>query len=172
MEEGTPAGFTVLASTAPSSALTIHLRVNETTAEGQDFIDTSNEGPQTITLNAGATSATYSVPTVDDTTEESDGRVIVTVEPGTDYSVPSTSTSASVTITDNDRHEITFASRERAESGKAGVHTIAIHIDPAPTSTLTLRYRLSGTATEGEDYRVQTGTPGSTTDSCRQHSGP
>ena len=157
VEEGTPAGFTVLASTAPTSALTISLRVNETT--GQDFIDTSNEGLQTITLDAGATSVPYPVPTVDDTTEEPDGQVMVTVEPGTGYHVPSTSSSASVTITDNDCHEITFAS-DSGRVREGGVHTITLHIDPAPTSPLSLRYRLSGTATDGTDYRVQTGTPG------------
>ncbi len=157
--EGTDARFTVLASTAPTSALTISLRINETTAEGQDFIDTSHEGPQTLTLDAGATSAAYSVPTVDDTIEESDGQVMVTVEPGTDYSVSSTSSSASVTITDNDHHEITFASGfGRIHEG--GVHATTIHIDPAPSAPLTLRYRLSGTATEGEHYRIQTTTPG------------
>ena len=169
VEEGTPAGFTVSASTAPTSPLTIRLRVNETT--GQDFIDTSNEGLQTLTLDAGETSVPYPVPTVDDTTEESDGQVMVTVEPGTDYSVPSTSSSASVTITDNDRHEITFAS-DAGRVREGGVHTITLHIDPAPTSPLSLRYRLSGTATQGTDYRVQTDTPWCITDPCRQYPGP
>ena len=155
VEEGTPAGFTVLASPAPTSDLTISLRVSETTAEGQDYIAISDEGTQTIMLHADATSARYTVPTEDDSTEEPDGRATVVVESGTDYSVSSTSDSASVTITDNDSHEISFAS-DTGRIREGGVHTIAVHIDPAPTSPLTLRYRLSGTATLEEDYRVQT----------------
>ena len=155
VEEGTPAGFTVLASPAPTSDLTISLRVSETTAEGQDYIAISDEGTQTITLNADTTSARYAVPTKDNTTEEPDGRVTVVVESGLDYSVSSTSASASVTIADNDGHEISFAS-DIGQIREGGVHTISVHIDPATTSPLTLRYRLSGTATLEEDYRVQT----------------
>ena len=155
VEEGTPAGFTVLASPAPTSDLTISLRVSETTAEGQDYIAISDEGTHTITLNADTTSARYAVPTKDNTTEEPDGRVTVVVESGLDYSVSSTSASASVTIADNDGHEISFAS-DIGQIREGGVHTISVHIDPATTSPLTLRYRLSGTATLEEDYRVQT----------------
>ena len=155
VEEGTPAGFTVLASPAPTSDLTISLRVSETTAEGQDYIAISDEGTHTITLNAGETSARYTVPTEDDATEEPDGRVTVVVESGLDYRVSSTSDSASVTIADNDGHEISFTS-DIGQIREGGVHTISVHIDPAPMTPLTLRYRLSGTATLEEDYRVQT----------------
>ena len=155
VEEGTLAGFTVLASPAPISDLTISLRVSETTAEGQDYIAISDEGTHTITLNADATSARYTVPTEDDATEEPDGRVTVVVESGLDYRVSSTSDSASVTIADNDDHEISFAS-DIGQIREGGVHTISVHIDPAPMTPLTLRYRLSGTATLEEDYQVQT----------------
>ncbi len=168
VEEGTPAGFTVSASQAPTSALTIHLRVNETTADGQDYIDTTDEGPRTITLDAGTTSMSYTVPTVDDTTEEPEGRLIVTVEPEEGYTVSATAGSAAVAMLDNDDPVYTIAfttAAGRVEEGN--VHEVTVRVDPVPfegtveteegesEEALVVRYTLSGTADPERDYAIR-----------------
>ncbi|MYD99218.1 MAG: hypothetical protein F4X98_17780, partial [Gammaproteobacteria bacterium] len=99
VNEGTGATFTVTADTAPSANLTVMLSVAEAT--GSDFVAAGDEGDQTVTITSGTTSATYTVTTQDDSTDEPNGDVTVTVAAGTGYTVGSTS-SASVTVNDND----------------------------------------------------------------------
>ena len=81
--EGTAASFTVNADPAPTSSLTINVEVSE--PDGQDFVAASQEGVRTVTLNAGATSTTFTVPTVNDNADEPDGAVQVFVNDGAGY---------------------------------------------------------------------------------------
>ena len=97
--EGTAAEFTVTADVAPSAALTVNLTVAD--ASGSDFVAAGDEGSKTVAIAVNTTSATYSVATVGDTTDEPDGDVTVTVASGTGYTVGSTA-SASVTVNDDD----------------------------------------------------------------------
>ena len=97
--EGTAAAFTVTAASAPTADLVINLTVAD--AAGSDFVAAGDEGAKTVTIAMGAMTATHSVPTTADTTDEPDGDVTVTVAAGTGYSVGATS-SASVTVNDDD----------------------------------------------------------------------
>ncbi len=97
--EGTAASFTVTASAAPSTNLTVNLTVSE--AAGSDFVASSNEGADTVTIASGSTTATYTVDTVGDSTDEPNGSVTVAVTASTDYNL-GTTTSASVTVNDDD----------------------------------------------------------------------
>ena len=65
-----------------------------------------NEGSQTVTITNGTTSATYSVATEADTTNEPNGTVTVAVASGTGYAV-GTAGSADVTVNDDDPPVIT-----------------------------------------------------------------
>ena len=65
-----------------------------------DFVAPGGEGVKTVTVPAGGT-AIYSVATVDDGTEEADGRVTVSVAAGEGYTVGEPS-SAAVAVNDND----------------------------------------------------------------------
>ena len=97
--EGTAATFTVTSNPAPSADVTVNLTVAD--ASGSDFVAAGNEGSKTVTITASNTTATHSVPTTADTTDEPNGNVSVTVATGTGYTVGSTS-SASVTVNDDD----------------------------------------------------------------------
>ena len=99
--EGTAASFTVTRNPAQTTALTVNLKVSEETTDGQDFVAASNEGNKQVTIPANQTAATYTVNTVGDSTDESNGAVTVEVRTGTDYTVGSSST-ASVTVNDDD----------------------------------------------------------------------
>ncbi len=96
-QEGTAASFTVNASRAPGANLDVNLAVSQS----GDFVASSDRGTKTVRINANATSATYSVPTVNDNVDESNGSVTVAVSQGNNYTVGSSS-SATVTVTDND----------------------------------------------------------------------
>ena len=100
--EGTVAQFTVNASPAPSSNLTVNLNVSDDASS--DFVDAGDEGDKTVVIQANQTSATHTVPTEDDSTDEAVANVTVMVTGGgvdDGYRVGSTS-SATVTVIDDD----------------------------------------------------------------------
>ena len=130
VDEGTAAEFTVTADSAPGADLTVNLSVSE--SSGSDYVASGDEGNQTVTIDAGETEASYSVTTQDDSTDEPNGTVTVTVSTGTGYSVGTTS-SAEVAVNDDD--------------------------DPPPTNNPpTGSVTIDGTATQGETLTANTST--------------
>ena len=103
--EGTDATFTVTAAPAPTAATTVSVAVTEDTSGGQDFVASGNEITHTVSIPAsgsqGAGSATLTIPTVGDNTQESDGVVTATVNTGSGYTVGNPST-ATVVVNDDD----------------------------------------------------------------------
>ena len=103
--EGAAAAFTVRASRAPGVDLTVTLAVSE--APAGDFVAAGDEGAARVTIAKGETEAVFSVPTVNDTTDEPDGSVTVTVaapgEGDARYRVAAApSHSATVAVSDDD----------------------------------------------------------------------
>ncbi len=153
--EGSPAIFTVNADPAPTARLTVNVEVIE--PDGQNFVAASQEGVRTVVLNAGATSTTFTVPTVNDTTDEDDGDVRVFVNDGTGYVARE---GAAVTVRDNDNPipRAYFGSASSSAAENAGTQTVTVNLTrPAPSGGLTLRYSISGTATagSGNDFTIQ-----------------
>ena len=153
--EGSPASFTVNADPAPTSSLTVSVEVFE--PPGQDFLAASQERVRTVVLNAGATSTTFTVPTVNDGADEDDGYVQAFVNDGTGYTAGQGS---AVRVLDNDDPIpgafFRSASSDAVEHG--GTHDVQVELNyPAPSGGLTLRYSLSGTATAGggNDFTIQ-----------------
>ena len=97
--EATAAQFTVTADVAPAANLTVNLTVSE--SDDGDYVAPADEGGKTVVINAGSTSANYSVTTQDDSNDEADGSVTVTVAPGTGYHVGAAS-SDTVAVNDDD----------------------------------------------------------------------
>ena len=154
--EGTAATFTITASSAPTTDLTVSVNVSET----EDVL--SGTPDATVTINANETTATLTVATDDDNVAEEAGVVTAQVQVGTGYTVGAPS-SASVTVNDNDGPgtkgpplpEMTItANRASVTEGTAATFTITA--DPAPTTAL----KVSVNVSETED--VLSGTPPST----------
>ena len=103
--EGTAATFTVTATPAPTAATSVSVVVTEDTSSGQDFVASSNETTHMVSIpasgNPGAGSATLTIATMADNTQEPHGAVTATVSTGTGYTVGNPS-AASVTVYDND----------------------------------------------------------------------
>ena len=157
--EGTAATFTVNADRAPTSSLTINVEVTE--PPGQDFVAASEEGVKTVTLNAAATSATFTVLTVNDSTDEADGVVQVFVNDGTGYIADQ---GAAVNVNDNDgtgpptTPAASFASASSSAAENDGTRNVTVNLSAsAPLGGLTLNYSVSGTATagSGNDFTIQ-----------------
>ena len=92
--EGNPLSFTLYASVAPEASLTVNV-----TWFGAAFL--TGTRLTEVTIPAGSTTASFSVDTDDDGTDERDGVVTVTVRNGTGYTVGAPG-SADVFVHDND----------------------------------------------------------------------
>ena len=103
--EGTSATFTVTATPAPTAATSVSVAVTEETSGSQDFVTAGNEITHTVSIPASgspnAGTATLTIPTVGDTTQEPHGAVTAAVNTGTGYTVGNPS-SATVTVHDDD----------------------------------------------------------------------
>ena len=137
--EGTGAQFTVNASPAPGSNLTVNLNVSD--AASSDFVDSSNEGSQPVVITAGQTSATHTVPTEADSSDEAVAHVTVMVTGGgvdDGYRVGSTS-SATVTVIDDDPGSpgivlSVLGPLRLLETGTA-TYTVALNAEPSGGDT-------------------------------------
>ena len=136
--EGTNADFTVSRTGATTSALTVLLEVSENTAGGRDFVAAGDEGDKSVTIPAGSATASWSVPTVGDGTDEPDGTVTVSLRGSNDYTQGSPS-SASVTVTDNDGTTTTPTVTISADASPVTEGTAAsftVSANPAPNAPL------------------------------------
>ena len=108
--EGAGAVFTVTADPAPSAALKVRLAVTDATESPiSDFLRYRDEKFTTVTIAANATTATLTVPTVDDGKYEPDGTVSARIlVPGYGWQVGTVPyrlrgpTQARVNVADND----------------------------------------------------------------------
>ena len=156
--EGGDATFTVTADPAPTAALTVDVTV---TAAGDFGV---SPGSHTVTVPLSG-SATLTVATADDSADEADGSVTVTVDAGTGYTVSSTAGTASVAVADDDDPppppppppppavdpEVSVtAGSGVTEGGDAAFTVTAV---PAPSSPLTVDV----TVAQVGDFGVTTG---------------
>ena len=138
---------------APPSAVTFSYTVGGTATAGSDF---TIAGSGTVTVLAGATTATVPVTLIDDTVPESNETVVLTLAALAGYQVVSPGTHT-LTIVDDDS-TVSFASASQSVGEGSGTHDVEVTLDKAPTSDVTLSYTVGGTATPGTDYTALSGT--------------
>ena len=147
--EGAGASFTVTASPAPASSLAVSLSVSQS----GDYAASGTTGSKTVTIPTGG-SASYTVATVDDTSDEADGSVSVAVSAGNGYTVGSSS-SATVSVSDNDAPPA--ASCRSAPEPSTGSHPFAaigaLSLDSATADSIAFSWNavapVSGKNAEG-----------------------
>ncbi len=159
--EGTDAVFTVKASRSSGSDLTVNLTVSE--SDGSDFVAADKEGTATVTITKGETEADFSVPTVNDSVNEPDGSVTVTVvedgEKGQYYSQASSpDDSASIKITDNDSVATgpEFSVADETANENVGLMYFTVRLDRSLSQkvqvTFNVRESSPVSARMGQDY--------------------
>ncbi len=155
--EGAAASFTVSASPAPATNLTVNLSVAD--APHSDFVSAGDEGAgKTVTVPTTG-SATYSVATANNSADEPNGPVTVTVETGNGYTVGSAS-AASVTVADNDTTTVTLsgAAGDLIE-GDAKNILLTLGRGLRQGETLTAPLTFAGAATRNSDYALACPSP-------------
>ncbi|MYD03820.1 MAG: hypothetical protein F4X21_02595 [Acidimicrobiia bacterium] len=152
--EGGDASFTVSASPAPSSPLSVSVSVSQS---GDFGVST---GTRTVAVPTSGT-ATLTVSTLDDSTDEPNGSVGVTVDAGSGYTVSSTQGSVTVEVADNDVPpppdlpvvSVADGSVVEGEFGLLSLLEFQVTLSEPSEQDVTVRFRiLSGTAINGLDY--------------------
>ena len=158
VDEGTDATFTVTASAMPSSALTVNVSVTDSGS----FI--SGSAPTTVTINPGSTSATLTVTTDDDSTDEVGGTITAMVATGTGYDV-GTAASASVSVNDNDgaaEPTVTISAGGGVTEGTSATFTVTASVMPSSNLTVNVSVTDNGSFISGVAPTTVTINPGST----------
>ncbi|MXX98867.1 MAG: cadherin-like beta sandwich domain-containing protein [Gammaproteobacteria bacterium] len=117
--EGATAAFTVTRSASQPTTLTVALNVSET----GNFIAPENEGSVEISIAANQTTATFYVPTVDDTVIESRGQITVALADNPLGYKKGTPDTASLSINDNDP-TVTISAGEAVTEGASVSFTV------------------------------------------------
>ncbi len=145
--EGGDAVFTVTASPAPSSNLDVSVTVSQSGDYG------AATGQRTVTVPTTG-SVTLTIATTDDSTDETDGSVTLTVNAGSGYTVSSSQGAATVAVSDNDAAPTPVVS-VTAGSGvtEGGDAFFTVTASPAPASNLDV----SVTVSQSGDYGATTG---------------
>ena len=156
--EGSNVTFTLSANPAPAA----DLAVSVTVVTSGDYGVTA--GPRTVTISGGSTTKTLTWPTTDDSSDEDDGFVMLTVNSGSDYTVGPLSAGIAL-VRDNDdgapeqqsppqpppTPEVNVTS---AAGGTEGSNvTFTVSANPAPTADLAV----SATVATVGDYGVTAG---------------
>ena len=148
---------TINLNPAPTSDVTVNYQVGGTATRDADF---TMDGYDSVTVNAGTTSVNLPVRIKEDTNDESNETVILTLRGGSGYTLGGTETRKhALTILDDDRASVAFASSETTVGeGAGGTQNVRIDLTPeAPAGGLTLQYQATGTATRGtnRDYTIE-----------------
>jgi Big-like domain-containing protein/parallel beta helix pectate lyase-like protein/Calx-beta domain-containing protein/uncharacterized protein DUF1565 len=148
--------FTFTRSGSTALALTVNYNLSGNATQWNDYRRYEGDMPVSITIPAGASSATLTVYGWDDTEVEGSENVILTIASDATYIVGSPS-NVTVTIADNDSTTtlptVTVVATD-ANAGEAGPNPGVFTISRTGDTTLPLivNYALSGTASNGIDY--------------------
>ena len=161
--EGDPVKFTVTLSGEVAAAVTVQYAIaNGTAISAQDYSDSTTD----LVIDAGKTSGTISVQTLEDTTDEraEDPETftvtLTSADPeGTnlDNSVQIGTQEATGTIVDDDVLTVTLTGDARVREGSPANYIVNL-AGGSGSAPVVVTYEVDGTATEGTDYEPPSGT--------------
>lgn len=154
-EPGPDAGtFTISRTGTYLPSLTVNCAVSGTATNGTDYTSLSGS----VTMPYGLPSVTITVSPLDDALVEGDESVMVTLSSSASYDI-GTPASATVTIADDDVMPVVTITATDADASEAGSNAgqFTVARTGSTSSALTVSYAISGTATNGTDYSVLSG---------------
>ncbi|MEC5388368.1 Calx-beta domain-containing protein, partial [Uliginosibacterium sp. H3] len=158
-EGATTTNYTVSLGQAAATAVTVNLTYSGTaTGGGSDYT-----GVVSVTIPAGATSATFTLPTTNDVFDEPDETVVITlgsISGGGFEAIAANPAANSVTTTivDNDPTP-SLVINDVTVNEAAGTATFTVTLSAASGQVVTVNYATGGgTATAGSDYTAVSGT--------------
>jgi carbon monoxide dehydrogenase subunit G len=156
-ESGTAgnATFTVTLSAASSKEVTVdYASSNNSATAASDYTAVSG----TVTIAAGATTATFNVPVLTDTLDEANETATLTLSNASNATI-SDATGTLTIVDDDDPPSLSINDVSYTESGSAGNATFTVTLSEASTQEITFNYASSNSsATAGSDYTAASGT--------------
>ncbi|WP_428079860.1 Calx-beta domain-containing protein [Candidatus Pelagibacter sp.] len=148
------ASITISVSGTSTNDITIDYATSDGTATaGEDYSATSG----TLTISAGQTSGTITVPILADTLDEDNETLTVTLSNPSNATV--SDSTATLTITDNDDAPSLSINDISTDNENASNAQFTVSLSAASSKNVTVDYATSdGTATAGEDYSATSGT--------------
>lgn len=154
-EGTTPLNLGVTLSDSHTSDVTVQYAVSGGTATGSGTDYTLASGTATVT--AGNTTTTIPVTIVNDTLDEDDETIIVTLSSPSGASLGD-NTTHTTTITDDDTAPTaTFSTASQSVSEAVGGVTATVNLSAASSLTVTVPYSVSGTASATSDHDLSSG---------------
>ena len=144
--EGANAVFTLTASPTPTASITVNVAVTQS----GDFATSGQAGARPVTIGTGGT-ATLTVATDDDGTDETNGSITATVQAGTGYTAHGTQNAATVGVDDNDVPVVRVTGGAGITEGGTAAFTLTASPTPATAITVSVAITQSGNfATSGQ----------------------
>ncbi|WP_235582373.1 S-layer family protein, partial [Rhizobacter sp. Root16D2] len=156
--EGGAATYTLTLSNPSTSAVTVTLNYTGTASNGTDYT-----GVATVTIPAGASSASFSVATAADGRDEPNESIVVSIGAvsggGFETIAPhGTNNTLTTSLVDNDPTP-TLSINNVTVNEAAGTATFTVTLSAASGQAVSVNYGTSnGSATAGSDYTAATGT--------------
>jgi hypothetical protein len=147
----TTGAFRVSRTGSTASPLTVSYSVGGTATPGSDYVAL----PGTVTIAAGASTATIVVRPINDLLMEGDETVIATISADPAY-LADAAASATVAITSDEKVTIAAVAPTATEAGPS-IAVFRVSRTGSTASPLTVSYSVSGTATPGSDYTTLPG---------------
>ena len=142
--------ITVLLSQVSVRDVTVPFTVTETAANPADYTITASP----VTIAAGATSTAITITVVDDTLNENNETVIVTMGTPTNATQDAT-TVHTATITDNDPlPSVSFTTGSQSNVENVAVQTITVSLSQVAGQNVTVPFTVTGTAANPADYTI------------------
>lgn len=149
--------FSIARGTATTGNLTVFLAASGQALPGEDYADL----PASVSIPAGSTNVTLSIAPVDDTLNEADEKVTLTLAASSNYNLGTTGP-ISVTIKDNDTGGSIAIGFESGTSSLDESQTsvrLPVVLSAAAATTVTVNYSVTGgTAQSGADFTLAAGT--------------
>ncbi len=130
--EGGNATFTLTATPALGQDLSVYVNVGQ---QG-DYVDGTQLGRKTWTIQAGQSSVAFTVPTVNDSAPEAKGAVTASLASDSSYNIKSGKGSARVVVADDELPVISVAAGDQVEEGDIAEFTVSVF--PTQQSNLTV----------------------------------
>ena len=156
--EGGDATFTLTAAPAPAADLPVTVTITQSGAFG------AVTGSRTVTIPTGG-SVSFTVATTDDTTDEPDGSVTVTVNTGSGYTASNTQGAGTVNVADNDDpppvSSVTVSVEDAAGSEGSWAVDFTVRLSEASSEEVRVRFTtwnwrgLTGRAHMWLDYQTR-----------------
>ena len=148
--EGDNVQFTLTVDPVQTTSLPVALNISQS----GDFLARSSLGKRTVTIPSGESQVQFLVPTIDDNTDEADGRITATLNASSEYEAGE---KASVALIDDDATQVTISDVASTLENTGGSNDFYVTLGRAlvPGEAISVPLVFSGTAIRGNDYKVQ-----------------